>query len=81
MKKIIFIFFAVLSFSLTLDACPYQKMAEVDQKLYSSKSDIKPETFAKITNLRVQGANALKIGDLSKSEEILDRALALFINK
>ena len=81
MKKNIFIFFAALSFSLALDACPYQKMAEVDQKLYSSNSNIQPEIFAKIANLRVEGENALKIGDLSKSEEIFDRALALFTNK
>ena len=81
MKKIIFSFFATIAFSLTLDACPYQKMAEVDQKLYSKNSNIQPETFAKITNLRIQGEKALKIGDLTKSEEIFDRALALFVNK
>ena len=56
-------------------------MAEVDQKLYSKDTNIQPETFAKITNLRMEGEKALKIGDLTKSEEIFDRALALFSNK
>ena len=78
MHKILFIFLFTLAFSMNLEACPYQKMAEVDSKLYSNDYNIKPETFAKITNLRIEGEKALKIGELSKSEEILDRALALF---
>ncbi len=79
MKKIIFSFICSLAFTSYLEACPYQKMAEVDEKLYSD-SKINPETFAKISNLRMQGEKALKIGELSKSEEILDKALALFSN-
>tara|TARA_B100000575_G_C22905627_1_gene526176 strand:+ start:409 stop:687 length:279 start_codon:yes stop_codon:yes gene_type:complete len=79
MKKIIFSFICALAFTSYLEACPYQKMAEVDEKLYSD-SKINPETFAKISNLRMQGEKALKIGELSKSEEILDKALALFSN-
>ena len=73
------LFIFALAFTSYLEACPYQKMAEVDEKLYSD-SKINPETFAKISNLRMQGEKALKIGELSKSEEILDKALALFSN-
>ncbi len=77
MKKFIFFLGLVFSFSFNVEACPYQKMAEVDSKLYSNKSNINTETFAKISNLRMEGEKKLKIGDLDNAEEIFDRALAL----
>ena len=80
MKKTFLTFFMVFAFAFNLEACPYQKMAEVDSKLYSDRSNINTETFAKITNLRMQGEKKLKIGELDNAEEIFDRALALFIN-
>ncbi len=80
MKKIIICFCLAFAFSMSLEACPYQKMAEVNTKLYSSDSKINPKTFAKITNLRMQGEEKLKAGELQNAEEIFDRALALFKN-
>ncbi len=77
MKKFILFFALVFAFSLNVEACPYQKMAEVDAKLYSSKSNVNAETFAKISNLRMEGEKKLKIGELDNAEEIFDRALAL----
>ena len=80
MKKIILAFCIVFAFSLKLEACPYQKMAEVDSKLYSKSSKINAETFAKISNLRMQGENKLNIGELDSAEAMFDKALALFSN-
>ena len=80
MKKTMFILSFVLFFSLDANACPYQKMAEVDSKLFSNKSSINTETFAQISNLRSQGAEKLEIGELDNAEEIFDRALALLNN-
>lgn len=82
MKKIIICltFAFAFTFSSNIEACPYQKMAEVDSKLFSDKSDINTETFAKISTLRVQGAEKLEIGELDNAEAIFDRALALLNN-
>ena len=80
MKKIILCLAAALVISTSADACPYQKMAEVDSKLFSNKSSINTETFAQISNLRSQGAEKLEIGELDNAEEIFDRALALLNN-
>ena len=66
--------------SFSAHSCPYQKMAEVDSKLFSNKSSINTETFAQISNLRSQGAEKLEIGELDNAEEIFDRALALLNN-
>ena len=77
MKKFLFLFGFALLINFNAEACPYQKMAEVDSKLYSNKSNINTETFAKISNLRMQGEKKLKIGELDNAEEIFDRALAL----
>ena len=62
MKKIILCLAAAFVISTSAEACPYQKMAEVDSKLFSNKSSINTETFAQISNLRSQGAEKLEIG-------------------
>ena len=80
MKKIILCIAAAFVISTGVEACPYQKMAEVDSKLFSNKSSINTETFSKISNLRSQGAEKLEIGELDNAEEIFDRALALLNN-
>ena len=80
MKKIILCLAATFVISTSVEACPYQKMAEVDSKLFSNKSSINTETFAQISNLRSQGAEKLEIGELDNAEEIFDRALALLNN-
>ena len=77
MKKIIFCFCFALAFSFSVDACPYQKMTELDSKLFSDGSQISSQTFAKISSLRSQGEEKLRIGELDNAEEIFDRALAL----
>ena len=56
-------------------------MTELDSKLFSDDSQISSQTFAKISNLRTQGEEKLRIGELDNAEEIFDRALALFKNK
>ncbi len=82
MKKILicFAFAFAFTFASNTEACPYQKMAQVDSKLFSDKSELNTETFAKISNLRVQGAEKLEIGELDNAEAIFDRALALLNN-
>ena len=77
MKSFIFgcLMLSVISFSA--QSCPYQKMAEVDTKLYSDKN-ISSQTFAKISNLRTQGEEKLKQGEMDNAELIFDKALALF---
>ena len=52
-------------------------MAEVDTKLYSEKN-ISSQTFAKISNLRSEGEEKLKLGEMDNAELIFDKALALF---
>jgi len=74
--KFLYIFFAV-AFSFSVEACPYQKMAEVDSKLYSENS-VNSEKFAQITNLKVKGQEMLEIGELETAEAIFDKALSLF---
>jgi len=81
MKKIIFCFCLALAFSLNVDACPYQKMAELDSKLFSDDNQISSQTFSKISNLKTQGEEKLRIGELDNAEKIFDRALALLKNK
>ena len=80
MKKIILCLAMAFVISSNAEACPYQKMAEVDSRLFSNKSSINTETFAQISNLRSEGAEKLEIGDLDNAEEIFDRALALLNN-
>tara|TARA_A100001015_G_scaffold296841_1_gene377652 strand:+ start:4238 stop:4483 length:246 start_codon:yes stop_codon:yes gene_type:complete len=81
MKYFLMIFSLVFAFSFNAEACPYQKMAEVDSKLFSNDNKINTETFAMVSNLRSQGEEKLQIGDLDKAELIFDRALSLLSSK
>ena len=56
-------------------------MTELDSKLNSGDSQISSQTFTKASNLRIQGEEKLRIGELDNAEEIFDRALALLKNK
>tara|TARA_A100001388_G_scaffold241085_1_gene197167 strand:- start:270 stop:509 length:240 start_codon:yes stop_codon:yes gene_type:complete len=71
----------ILAFSLfffsNLSACPYSAMTKIDQKL-ENPSQFTKEDLAKIINLRKLGEAELKLGNVDKSEEILNSALALF---
>ena len=77
MKTFIFGFLLMTAISFNAYSCPYQKMAEVDSKLYTNKN-INSQTFAEISNLRSQGEEKLKIGEMDNAEMIFDKALALF---
>ena len=77
MKSFIFSLLMISAVSFSAHSCPYQKMAEVDTKLYSEKN-ISSQTFAKISNLRSQGEEKLKLGEVDNAELIFDKALALF---
>ena len=77
MKTFIFSLLMISTLSFSAHSCPYQKMAEVDTKLYSEKN-INSQTFAKISNLRTQGEEKLKLGEMDNAELIFDKALALF---
>lgn len=79
MKNIIFIFFFTIFLASNVSACPYQKMAEVNSKLIESQ-DINSKTLNEITILKQKSENKMKIGELESAEEILDRALALFVS-
>ena len=81
MKKTLYSFLAIFAFFSVAEACPYQKMADVDSKLFSPNNTIDTKTFAKISNLRIQGEKELNTGNLDDAEQIFDRALALFKNK
>ncbi len=70
-------FLSVFMLSFAAFSCPYQSMAEIDQKLYSTKSVLSSEEFSKIVNLRQLGQKELEDGNIAKSEEILNKALAL----
>ena len=52
-------------------------MAEIDQKLYSPKTELSTDEFKKIVNLRQLGQVALENGNIEESEKILNKALAL----
>jgi hypothetical protein len=77
MKNIILSLCLVFAFALSVEACPYQKMAEVDLKLNSNMSNIDSKTFKTISDLKIESKEKLEIGDLDNAEKILDRALAL----
>ena len=52
MKSFIFSLLMISAISFSAQSCPYQKMAEVDTKLYSEKN-ISSQTFAKISNFKI----------------------------
>ena len=70
----------IIAFSLflfsNLSACPYSAMTKIDQKL-ENPSQFTKEDLARIINLRKLGEAELKLGNVDKSEEILNSALAL----
>ena len=76
MKKIYLLFFSVLFVSNISVACPYSSMAQIDKKLEFYKN-LDKTTIVKVLNLRNQGELELKSGNVQKSEEILNEALAL----
>ena len=71
MKKTIFAFCFALAFSFNIEACPYQKMAEVDSKLYSKENKINTQTFAKVSNLRMKGEENLELVNLTTQKRYL----------
>ena len=73
--SITFTLYCLISFSAF--SCPYQSMAEIDQKLYSPKTELSTDEFKKIVNLRQLGQVALENGNIEESEKILNKALAL----
>ena len=77
MKSIIIGFCMVFAVILNVEACPYQKMAEVDSKLNLNVSKIDSKTFKTISDLKIESKEKLAIGELDDAEKILDRALAL----
>ena len=80
MKILLSSFLIAFALAFNAESCPYQKMAEVDSKLFTEKANVNNETFAKISDLRAQGEKKLKIGDLDNAEAIFDKALSL-LNK
>tara|TARA_X000000950_G_scaffold247800_1_gene306381 strand:- start:21 stop:257 length:237 start_codon:yes stop_codon:yes gene_type:complete len=75
-------FLSILAFGLfmvvnTTIACPYSAMTEIDQKLQNSNY-LDSQQLAEIKSLRKQGEAALRLGEVEKSEEILNMALAIF---
>ena len=79
MKKIILMTFATMFiFSNTLLACPYQAMADLDDKIKSSSQALSKNDMIAVSELRKKGKNLLMSGNLNESEQILNQALALF---
>ena len=77
MRNIFLSLCVIFAFSVNVEACPYQKMAEVDSKLNLNVSKIDSKTFKKISDLKIESKEKLAIGELDDAEKILDRALAL----
>ena len=77
MRNIFLSFCVIFAFSINVEACPYQKMAEVDSKLNLNISKIDSKTFKTISDLKIESKEKLAIGELDDAEKILDRALAL----
>ena len=77
--KLFSIFFLAFSlfFVSDLSSCPYSAMTKIDQKL-ENPSKLSKEQLTQIINLRKEGEAALRLGNVDKSEEILNSALALF---
>ena len=79
MKKIILMTFAtVFILSNSLLACPYQAMADLDDKIKSSSQTLSKSDMTAVSELRNKGKNLLMSGNLNESEQILNQALALF---
>ena len=79
MKKIILMTFAtVFLLSNVLHACPYQAMADLDEKIKSSSQNLSKSDLSTVSKLRNTGKNLLMSGNHTESEQILNEALALF---
>ena len=76
MKKISLIFFSALIISNISLACPYSSMAQIDKQLEFNKN-LDKAIIVKVLNLRNKGELELNSGNVEKSEEILNEALAL----
>ena len=76
MKKICLIFFSALIISNISLACPYSSMAQIDKQLEFNKN-LDKAIIVKVLNLRNKGELELNSGNVEKSEEILNEALAL----
>ena len=77
-KTIIMTFATVFLLSTTLQACPYQAMADLDEKIKSSSQALSKIDMSAVSELRSKGKELLMSGNLSESEQILNQALALF---
>ena len=76
MKKISLIFFSAFFVTNISLACPYSSMAQIDKQLEFNKN-LDKAIIVKVLNLRNKGELELKSGNVQKSEEILNEALAL----
>ena len=77
MKSIIIGFCMVFAVILNVEACPYQKMAEVESKINSNMTKIDANILKEISDLKIESKKKLQIGELDNAEKILDKALAL----
>ena len=75
MKNIFLIILSILFLSSSLSACPYSSMASIDEKI--ENTSISKDKLVKIIQLRQKGESELKLGNVQKSEETLNKALAL----
>ena len=75
MKSLLFLFLVL--FAINTNACPYSSMAEIDSKLESFAHKLSNEDLIKIVNLKAKGKDALESGNIRKSEDIFNTALAL----
>lgn len=76
MKKISLLFFSAFFVSNISLACPYSSMAQIDKKLEFNKN-LDKAVIVKVINLRNKGELELQNGNVQRSEEILNEALAL----
>ena len=77
MKYLTTLFLSFCLFFVTeLYSCPYSAMTKIDEKLENT-SNISKEKLVKVIELRKKGEDALRLGNVDKSEEILNSALAL----
>lgn len=77
MKTILFSLTLFL-FSTTLNACPYSAMAELESKLEIQSQNLSKDDIIKVLNLKLKGKQALESGNLKRSEDLLNNALAYF---
>mgnify|MGYP001308660551 CR=1 FL=1 len=76
MKTILFSL--ILFFSVNSYSCPYSSMAEIESKLEIYADKLSNDDLVQILNLKSKGKEALELGNVEKSENYLNNALALF---